>query len=71
MKNLNTFVETVWGQTTPETKLEAFNKLIEASQGSKMKKHQTLQQAKSCTMQQLDSLAINYAMVGDGLGVIK
>jgi len=71
MKNLNTFVETVWAATTPDTKLEAFTNLIAVSQATKLKKHQTLQQAGRCSMQQLDSLAINYAMVGDGLGVIK
>jgi len=71
MKNLNSFVEKVWAELTIEGKLAAFKTMIDASHGSKMKKYQTLQQAESCSMEQLDYLAVNYAMVGDGLGVIK
>ena len=71
MKNLNHYVETVWAATTPEAKLSAFQELVKASQATTAKKQMTLRQSLNYSMQQLDSLAINYAMAGEGLKVLK
>ena len=71
MKNLNDYVERVWAATTPEDKLSAFQELVKASHATAIKKQVTLRQALGYSMQQLDSAAINYAMAGEGLKVIK
>lgn len=71
MKNLNNLVEIVWAQSDITTKLAAFKDLVTSSHATKIKKLQTLRQSESYSMTQLDSLAINYAMAGEGLKVLK
>jgi hypothetical protein len=71
MKNLNNLVEIVWAQTDIATKLAAFKDLVASSHATNGKKLQTLRQSESYSMTQLDSLAINYAMAGEGLKVLK
>lgn len=70
MKNLNDHVEKVWAETTLEGKLTAFTELVNVSHATKQKKALTLRQAANCTMQKLDSLAVNYSLAGEGLKVI-
>lgn len=71
MVNLNDYVEKVWAETTIEGKLAAFTELVNNSHAKKEKKALTLRQAARCSMQKLDSLAVNYSMAGEGLKVLS
>jgi hypothetical protein len=69
MVNLNVYVEKVWAETTLEGKLAAFTELVNVSHAKKEKKALILRQAENCSIQKLDSLAVNYSMAGSGLKV--
>jgi hypothetical protein len=70
MKNLNTYVERIWECQTEEEKRVVFAEMVNASHATKAKKQSTLRQIQTLSCQKLDSLAINYAMAGEGLKVI-
>ena len=70
MVNLNDYVEQVWKCNTVESKRIAFTELVNASHATQVKKMQTLRTIQALSMQKLDSLAVNYAMAGEGLKVI-
>lgn len=70
MKNLNTYVERIWECETEEEKRVVFAEMVNASHATKAKKQSTLRQIQTLPSQKLDSLAINYAMAGEGLKVI-
>lgn len=71
MINLNTYVERIWECETEEAKRIAFAEMVNASHATKAKKQSTLSQIQTLPSQKLDSLAVNYAMAGEGLKVIK
>lgn len=71
MINLNAYVERIWQCETEEEKRNVFVEMVKASHATATKKSQTLLQIQSLDNDKLDSLAINYAMAGDGLKVIK
>lgn len=71
MINLNEYVERIWSAADEASKREAFTEMVNASHATKAKKLQTLKSIQSLTAQKLDSLAVNYAMAGEGLKVIK
>lgn len=68
--NLNTYVERIWECETEEEKRIVFAEMVNASHATKAKKQSTLRQIQTLPSQKLDSLAINYAMAGEGLKVI-
>ena len=68
--NLNTYVERIWECETEEEKRVVFAEMVNASHATKAKKQSTLRQIQTLSSQKLDSLAINYAMAGEGLKVI-
>ncbi len=68
--NLNTYVERIWECETEEEKRVVFAEMVNASHATKAKKQSTLRQIQTLPSQKLDSLAINYAMAGEGLKVI-
>jgi hypothetical protein len=70
MMNLNTYVERIWECETEEEKRVVFAEMVNASHATKAKKQSTLRQIQTLPGQKLDSLAINYAMAGEGLKVI-
>jgi hypothetical protein len=70
MMNLNTYVERIWECETEEEKRVVFAEMVNASHATKAKKQSTLRQIQTLPSQKLDSLAINYAMAGEGLKVI-
>lgn len=71
MINLNTYVERIWASETEEEKRIVFTEMVNASHATKAKKQLTLRQIQTLPTHKLDSLAVNYAMAGEGLKVIK
>lgn len=71
MINLNTYVERIWASETEEEKRTVFTEMVNASHATKAKKQLTLRQIQALSSSKLDSLAVNYAMAGEGLKVIK
>lgn len=71
MINLNAYVERIWESETEEAKRIVFAEMVNASHATKAKKQSTIRQIQTLPAQKLDSLAVNYAMAGDGLRVIK
>lgn len=71
MINLNAYVERIWACETEEEKRVVFADMINASHATKAKKQQTLRQIQILPANKLDTLAVNYAMAGEGLKVIK
>jgi hypothetical protein len=71
MINLNAYVERIWECETEEKKRSVFTEMVNASHATKAKKQLTLRQIQTLPASRLDSLAVNYAMAGEGLKVIK
>jgi hypothetical protein len=70
MLNLQPYVDKVWSSTTLEEKRLALKNLVNASHATKKTKALTLLQINKASMTKLDSLAINYSLKGEGLGVL-
>jgi len=70
MLNLQPYVDKVWTSTTIEEKRSALKDLVNASHATKKTKTLTLLQIDKASMTKLDSLAINYSLKGEGLGVL-
>ena len=71
MISLNVYVERIWRCETEEEKRVVFAEMISASHATRAKKLQTLRGIQTLNAHKLDSLAVNYAMAGEGLKVIK
>jgi len=70
MINLQPYVDRVWSSTTLEEKRSALKDLVNASHATTKTKKLTLLQIDKVSMTKLDSLAINYSLRGEGLGVL-
>lgn len=70
MINLSSYVQDVWNATTLEDKLISFKRMIDVSHAKDKTKKLTWIQAQRCSMTQLDFLASNYSLSGDGHKVI-
>jgi hypothetical protein len=65
MKDLQPLVDKVWTTKDDAGKRQALRDLVNASMGTRKTKVLTLLQ-----IDKLDSLAINYSLAGQGLGVL-
>lgn len=70
MKDLQPYVDKVWTTGDDLEKRNALRELVNASSASRKTKVLTLLQIDKISYTKLDSLAINYSLRGDGLGVI-
>jgi hypothetical protein len=70
MIDLSSYVQDVWNATTLEDKLASFKRMIDVSTAKDKTKKLTWISALKCSMTQLDFLASNYSLSGDGHKVI-
>jgi hypothetical protein len=70
MKDLQVYVDKVWTTEDDLEKRNALRELVNASTASRKTKVLTLLQIDKMPYHKLDSLAINYSLRGEGLGVI-
>jgi hypothetical protein len=71
MKNLQDYVNRVWVASDREEKIKILTEMVNASHAKKMTKLKTLRDMVRMNNTQLDFLASNYSMSGDGLKVIR
>ena len=71
MINLQDYVNKVWETQDREEKIKILSSMIEASHAKKLTKLKTLRDMAHMSATQLDFLATNYSMSGEGLKVLR
>ena len=71
MINLQEYVNKVWGTQDRGDKIKHLTDMVNASTAKKLTKLKTLRDMVHMNNTQLDFLASNYSMSGDGLKVIR
>jgi len=71
MINLQKYVNKVWETQDQGEKIKHLTEMINASHAKKLTKLKTLRDMVHMSNTQLDFLASNYSMSGDGLRVIR
>jgi hypothetical protein len=71
MINLQEYVNKVWEASDRGEKIKFLTQMVEASHAKKLTKLKTLRDMVHMSNTQLDFLATNYSMSGDGLKVIR
>jgi hypothetical protein len=71
MINLQEYVNKVWESQDRGEKIKHLSEMINASHAKKLTKIKTLRDMVHMNNTQLDFLASNYSMSGDGLKVIR
>jgi len=71
MINLQTYVDKVWATQDRGEKIKHLTEMVNASTAKKLTKIKTLRDMTHMSNIQLDFLATNYSMSGEGLKVIR
>jgi hypothetical protein len=71
MINLQEYVDKVWAATDRGEKIKYLSQMVEASHAKKLTKIKTLRDMAHMSATQLDFLATNYSMSGEGLKVLR
>lgn len=69
MRDLTQFVQAVWNSKTTESKKQAFEVLVNESHATSETKKINLIRSKSMSSSQLDKIASNYMLSGEGMKV--
>mgnify|MGYP006268036797 CR=1 FL=1 len=69
MRNLTNFVQAVWAAKTRQDKQIAFETLVKESHGTKETKQLNILRSKTLSAIQLDKIASNYMLSGEGMKV--
>jgi hypothetical protein len=69
MRDLTNFVQAVWVAKTLESKRFAFENLVNESHGTKETKKLNILRSKTLSASQLDKIASNYMLSGEGMKV--
>jgi len=70
MINLQTYVDKVWATSDRGEKIKHLTEMVNASHAKKLTKLKTIRDMVHMNNTQLDFLATNYSMSGEGLKVI-
>ena len=70
MKNLNDYVEKVWGTSDRNEKIKFLSEMINISHAKKLTKIKALRDILHKSNEQLDSFAVNYSLSGMGMKVL-
>lgn len=71
MKNLNEYVQKIWGEKSPQKKRELIKEMINFSSAKDMTKKKYLMEVEKMPDWKLDFFCSDYSMSGNGLKVIK